>query len=44
LYLDRGVFATNAQLVERAVNILTNMNIKVMGPEAVREKLKLQKR
>ena len=44
LYLDRGVFATNAQLVERAVNILTNMNVKVMGPEAVREKLGLQKR
>lgn len=43
LYLDRGVFATNAQLVERAVNILTNMNIKVLGPEAVREKLGLKK-
>ncbi|MEM8863104.1 MAG: 3-keto-5-aminohexanoate cleavage protein, partial [Chloroflexota bacterium] len=44
LYLDRGVFATNAQLVERAVNILTNMNVKIIGPEAVREKLGLVKR
>ncbi len=43
LYLDRGVFATNAQLVERAVNILSNMNVKVMGPDAVREKLGLKK-
>ncbi|MFK7800696.1 MAG: 3-keto-5-aminohexanoate cleavage protein [Anaerolineae bacterium] len=43
LYLDRGVFASNADLVTRAVNILSNMNIKVMGPEAVREKLGLVK-
>ena len=44
LRLKRGVFATNAQLVERAVAILENMNVKIMGPDAVREKLKLVKR
>ena len=44
LYLDRGVFATNAQLVERAANIATNMGAKIIGPDAVRERLKLVKR
>ena len=44
LYLDRGVFATNAQLVERAADIATNMGAKIIGPDAVRERLKLVKR
>jgi len=44
LYLDRGVLATNAQLVERAVSIVTNMGAKVIGPEAVRQRLQLTKR
>ena len=44
LYLDRGVFATNAQLVERAADITTNMGAKIIGPDAVRERLKLVKR
>jgi len=44
LYLDKGVLATNAQLVERAVNIVENMGAKVMTPAAVREKLLLTKR
>ena len=44
LYLDKGVLATNAQLVERAVRIVEDMGAKVMTPEAVREKLKLTKR
>lgn len=44
LYLDRGVLATNAQLVERAATILSNMGCSVMGPDAVREKLGLVKR
>jgi len=44
LYLSRGVKATNAQLVERAVTILQSMNVKVLGPEDVRRKLKLKKR
>lgn len=44
LYLDKGVFASNAQLVERAVSLVENMGAKVIGPEQVREKLKLSKR
>ncbi len=44
LYLSRGVKATNAQLVERAITILEAMNVRVMGPDEVREKLKLSKR
>ncbi len=44
IYLEKGVLATNAQLVERAVRILTDMGVKVIGPDRVREKLKLQKR
>jgi uncharacterized protein (DUF849 family) len=44
LYLEKGVFATNEQLVERAIGIVTRMGARVIGPAAVREKLKLQKR
>jgi uncharacterized protein (DUF849 family) len=44
LYLGRGVLATNGQLVERAATILTAMGARVLGPDAVREKLKLAKR
>jgi uncharacterized protein (DUF849 family) len=44
IYLDKGVLATNAQLVERAVTIIENMGARVIGPDEVREKLKLQKR
>jgi uncharacterized protein (DUF849 family) len=44
LWLDKGVLATNAQLVERAVTVVTNMGAKIIGPDEVREKLKLQKR
>jgi uncharacterized protein (DUF849 family) len=43
LYLNRGELATNGKLVERAVNILENMNVSIMGPKEVREKLKLTK-
>lgn len=43
LYLNRGELATNGTLVERAVGILEGMNVKVMGPAEVREKLKLTK-
>jgi uncharacterized protein (DUF849 family) len=42
LYLSRGVLATNAQLVERAVTILTAMNARILGPADVREKLQLR--
>ena len=44
LMLERGVLATNAQLVERAVSIIENMGAKVIGPEQVRERLSLTKR
>ncbi|MHA6325837.1 beta-keto acid cleavage family enzyme [Roseivivax sp. CAU 1753] len=44
LFLDRGVLATNAQLVERAVGIVEGMGARVIGPEAVRERLGLVKR
>ncbi|HGG06440.1 MAG TPA: 3-keto-5-aminohexanoate cleavage protein [Aliiroseovarius sp.] len=44
LMLDRGVLATNAQLVDRAVTIVENMGARVIGPEEVRAKLGLTKR
>ncbi|WP_170335525.1 3-keto-5-aminohexanoate cleavage protein [Ruegeria arenilitoris] len=44
LFLDKGVLATNAQLVERAVTVIENMGAKIIGPDAVREKLGLIKR
>ena len=43
LFLGRGVLATNGQLVERAKTILEAMGARVLGPAAVREKLKLRK-
>ena len=43
LWLEKGVLATNAQLVERAVTIIENMGAKVIGPQAVRDKLGLTK-
>ena len=44
LWLDKGVLATNAQLVERAVTIVENLGARVIGPEEVRKKLNLTKR
>ena len=44
IYLERGVLATNAQLVERAVTILSAMNVSLMTPAEVRMQMKLQKR
>ena len=44
LYLDKGVLATNAQLVERARRIIEDMGARVIGPEEVRKKLQLTKR
>ena len=44
LYLERGVLATNAQLVERARSIVENMGARIISPEEVRQRLKLQKR
>jgi uncharacterized protein (DUF849 family) len=44
LMLDRGVLATNAQLVERAVGLIENLGARVIGPDEVRAKLGLTKR
>jgi uncharacterized protein (DUF849 family) len=44
LWLEKGVLATNAQLVEKAASIATNMGATLMTPAEVREKLQLNKR
>ena len=44
IYLSRGVFATNAQLVEKAVSVAENMGALIVGPDAVRARLGLTKR
>lgn len=44
LYLDKGVLATNAQLVERAVQVIELLGAKVLTPAEVRAKLNLTKR
>jgi len=41
IYLSRGVLATNGELVGRARTILEAMNVRVLGPDEVREKLRL---
>jgi uncharacterized protein (DUF849 family) len=43
LYLARGQLATNAELVERAVAILESINVAVLGPNSVRERLALRR-
>ena len=44
LWLDKGVLATNAQLVERAVTLIESMGARVITPAEVRTRLKLEKR
>jgi uncharacterized protein (DUF849 family) len=44
IWLERGVKATNGQLVERAVAILEAMNVRVLGPAETREQLQLTAR
>ena len=44
LYLEKGVLATNAQLVERARGIVERMGARVLGPGEVRARLKVEKR
>lgn len=44
LYIDRGVFASNAQLVERAVRIIESLGGRVQTPAEARETLGLEKR
>lgn len=43
VYLSRGRLATNGELVERAVRILQAMNVRVLGPDEVRDKLRLRR-
>jgi uncharacterized protein (DUF849 family) len=42
LFLDRGVLASNGQLVARAATIVTAMGARVLGPAEVRQRLKLR--
>ncbi|NOJ44579.1 3-keto-5-aminohexanoate cleavage protein [Bradyrhizobium australiense] len=42
LYLSRGRLATNAELVQRAIEILERMGVRVMSPDEVRQKLALK--
>jgi uncharacterized protein (DUF849 family) len=44
LWLEKGVLATNAQLVDRAVTIIENLGARVITPAEVRTRLKLEKR
>lgn len=44
LYLERGVFATNGQLVERAVRIIRDLGCEVASPDEARQMLGLAPR
>lgn len=44
LWLEKGVLATNEQLVERARGIVERMGARVVGPDQVRKRLGLVKR
>lgn len=44
LYISKGEFASNAQLVERAVTIIESLGGTVAGPDVARERLGLAKR
>jgi uncharacterized protein (DUF849 family) len=44
LWLEKGVLATNAQLVEKAVGVIEGMGARIMTPAEVRTKLGLTKR
>jgi 3-dehydrocarnitine:acetyl-CoA trimethylamine transferase len=43
IYLSRGKLASNGELTERAVRILESMNVRILGPDDVREKLRLRR-
>ena len=43
LLIGKGQFASNGQLVERAVQILAGMGARVIGPDETRARLKLNK-
>ncbi|MEL0285914.1 MAG: 3-keto-5-aminohexanoate cleavage protein [Paracoccaceae bacterium] len=42
IYLDRGVLATNGQLVTRAIEILERMGAHALSPQEARNKLRLR--
>ncbi|RXH33384.1 NADPH dependent quinone reductase [Bradyrhizobium nanningense] len=42
LYLSHGRYATNAELVQRATEVLERIGVRVIGPDEVREKLALK--
>jgi uncharacterized protein (DUF849 family) len=44
LYLEKGVLATNGQLVEKAIRILELLGARVLTPAETRERLKLRTR
>jgi 3-dehydrocarnitine:acetyl-CoA trimethylamine transferase len=44
LYLSRGRLATNSELVERAVELLEGIGVRVLGPDEVRDRLSLRVR
>lgn len=43
LYAGKGKLATNADLVEKAVSVIEGMGARIIGPDEVRQKLKLVK-
>ena len=43
LYLEKGKLASNAQLVEKAIRIVSDLGVSIMTPSETREKLKLVK-
>jgi uncharacterized protein (DUF849 family) len=43
IYLSRGKLASNGELTARAVRILESMNVRILGPDEVREKLDLRR-
>ena len=44
IWLDKGVLASNGDLVKRAVGIAQGMGCKIMSPDDVRKKMQLTKR
>ena len=43
IWLDKGVLATNGQLVERAVKVAEGIGARILGPDEVRARMKLTK-
>jgi uncharacterized protein (DUF849 family) len=42
IYLERGVLATNGQLVQRAVEIIERLGGRVLTPDEARQKIGLK--